>query len=183
MIVLSVLMLPSMVYRHDMGSTEMLLIDVPLFTAATLSVFNFYLISQHEIYPDWKTRLKHLPAVMAVGIGLAINNTKAVLEGMFGESGEFARTPKFGIEGGDSAQSWQQKKYRQTMTIQPFVELAFGIYFTGAVFYALTREIYGTLPFLMLFQFGFLYMGLGSLVEQTSSDDVLIKAPQIASGK
>src|SRR5262249_38315782 len=48
MIVLSVLMLPSMVYRHDMGSAEMLLIDVPLFMAATLSVFNFYAISQRE---------------------------------------------------------------------------------------------------------------------------------------
>src|SRR6476660_3551175 len=72
MIVLSLLMLPAMVVRHDMGMYEMLLIDVPLFAAATLSVFNFYMISQHEIYPDWKARLKHLPAVMAVGIGLAL---------------------------------------------------------------------------------------------------------------
>jgi cellulose synthase/poly-beta-1,6-N-acetylglucosamine synthase-like glycosyltransferase len=183
MIVLSVLMLPAMVYRHDMGSMEMLLIDVPLFAAATLSVFNFYVISQHEIYPDWRTRIRCMPAVMAVGIGLAVNNTKAVLEGLFGAPGEFARTPKYGIESGESGQAWQGKKYRQTMSIQPFVELAFGVYFTVAVFYALTREIYGTLPFLMLFQFGYLYMGLGSLVQQTSSDDLLIKAPQIASGK
>jgi cellulose synthase/poly-beta-1,6-N-acetylglucosamine synthase-like glycosyltransferase len=179
MIVLSILMWPAMIVRHDMGMAEMLIIDVPLFVAATLSVFNFYLLSQREIYPDWVTRIRQLPAVMAVGIGLAINNTKAALEGMFGEAGEFTRTPKYGIEGVEASQPWQHKKYHQSMSIQPLVELGFGAYFTGAVFYALTHEIYGTLPFLVLFQFGFLYMGLGSLVQQTR-DDVLLKAPQIA---
>ena len=44
MVVLSILMFPAMVVRYNMGWTEMLLIDVPLFAAATLSVFNFYLI-------------------------------------------------------------------------------------------------------------------------------------------
>jgi len=184
MIVLSVLMLPAMIVRHDMGWTEMLLIDVPLFAAATLSVFNFYLISQHEIYPDWRSRIRYLPAVMAIGIGLAVNNTKAVLEGLFGEGGEFARTPKFGVEGPDGAgHVSQHRKYHQTASVQPLVELAFGFYFTASVFYALTREIYGTLPFLVLFQFGFLYMALGSLFQQMGSDDLLVKAPQIASGK
>jgi cellulose synthase/poly-beta-1,6-N-acetylglucosamine synthase-like glycosyltransferase len=184
MIILSLLMLPAMIVRHDTGSTEMLLIDVPLFIAATFSVFNFYLLSQREAYADWRSRIRHLPAVMAVGIGLAVNNTKAVIEGLFGEAGEFTRTPKYGIESSDGAgSSWQQKKYQQSMSIQPLIELALGAYFTGAVFYALTHEIYATLPFLVLFQFGFLYMGLGSLVQQTSSDDLMIKAPQIASGK
>jgi cellulose synthase/poly-beta-1,6-N-acetylglucosamine synthase-like glycosyltransferase len=181
MIVLSVLMLPAMVVRSDMGMAEMWLIDVPLFAMATLSVFNFYLLSQHEAYPDWRSRVKYLPAVLAVGIGLAVNNTKAVLEGLFGDSGEFTRTPKYGIE--RSQDDWQHKKYHQSMPIQPFVEVAFGCYFTGTVFYALAHQIYGALPFLMLFQFGFLYMGLLSLFQQTGGDDVLAKAPQIAGGK
>ena len=84
MIVLSVLMFPAMVVRYNMGWTEMLLIDVPLFLAATASVFNFYLISQRETYPDWRSRVKYLPMVMAVGIGLAVNNSKAVIEAMLG---------------------------------------------------------------------------------------------------
>ena len=54
MIVLSLLMLPAMIVRYEMGWTEMLLIDVPLFFAATLSVFSFYCISQREVYPDWR---------------------------------------------------------------------------------------------------------------------------------
>jgi len=181
MIVLSVLMFPAMVVRYEMGWSEMLLIDIPLFAAATLSVFNFYLMSQREAYPDWRSRVKYLPVVMAIGIGLSVNNAKAVLEALFGQPGEFTRTPKYGIE--RSQDDWQHKRYHQSMPIQPFVELAFGLYFTATVFYALSNEIYGTLPFLILFQFGYLYMGLMSIFQQFRGDDVLMKSPQIAGGK
>jgi cellulose synthase/poly-beta-1,6-N-acetylglucosamine synthase-like glycosyltransferase len=177
MCVLSVLMFPAMWVRYNMGWTEMLLIDVPLFMAATASVANFYLVSQRELYPDWKARVKYLPVVMAIGIGLAVNNTKAVFEALFGAPGEFTRTAKYGIS--TARDGWQHKKYHQTMSIQPFIELALGIYFSYTVVYALTHDIYGTLPFLVLFQFGFLYTGLTSILQQ-SGGDVLVKAPQIA---
>jgi hypothetical protein len=181
MVVLSVLMFPAMVVRYEMGWTEMLLIDIPLFAAATLSVFNFYLMSQRETYADWRIRIRYLPIVMAIGIGLAINNARAVLEALFGQPGEFTRTPKYGIE--RRQDEWQHKRYQQAMPIQPFVELAFGLYFTAAVLYALANGIYGTLPFLLLFQFGFLYLGLTSIVQQIRGDGVLVKAPQIAGGE
>jgi len=181
MVLLSILMFPAMYVRSNMGWSEMLLIDVPFFAAATLSVFNFYLVCQRELYPDWRKRAKYLPVVMAIGIGLAVNNTKALFEAIFGQSGEFARTPKYGIE--RTQDDWQHKKYHQVMPVQPFVELGFGLYFSAAVLYALTHDIYGTVPFLMLFQFGFLYMGLMSLVQQLGGDDLMVKAPQIAGGK
>jgi cellulose synthase/poly-beta-1,6-N-acetylglucosamine synthase-like glycosyltransferase len=178
MVLLSILMFPAMYFRYSMGWTEMLLIDVPLFAAATASVINFYLVSQREAYPDWRSRVKYLPLVMALGIGLAVNNTRALIEALFGEPGEFTRTPKYGIE--RSQDDWQHKKYHQSMPIQPLIEIALGIYFTGTVLYALAHGIYGTLPFLMLFQFGFLYAGLMSLFQQIGGDDLLVKAPQIA---
>ncbi|MDP2052316.1 MAG: glycosyl transferase family 2, partial [Acidobacteriota bacterium] len=121
-----------------------------------------------ELYPDWISRLKYLPVVMAVGIGLAVNNTKAVLEALFRKESEFARTPKYGVERvGDE---WQAKKYHQTMLVQPLIELTLGLYFTGTVFYALANGIYGTVPFLMLFQVGFLYTGMLSLLQQYGGD-------------
>ncbi len=181
MVALSILMFPAMYVRYSMGWTEMMLIDVPLFIAATLSVFRFYFISQREVYPDWKTRVKYLPAVMAVGIGLAVNNAKAVVEALLDRPSEFMRTPKYGIE--RRGDGWQHKKYHTSRPIQPFVELTLGLYFTFSVFWALQHDIYGTLPFLMLFQFGFLYTGLLSIFQQTGGDNLLIKAPQIAGGK
>jgi cellulose synthase/poly-beta-1,6-N-acetylglucosamine synthase-like glycosyltransferase len=180
MVVLSILMFPAMYFRYSMGWNEMLLIDVPLFVAATLSVFRFYYISQREVHVDWKVRVKYLPAVMAVGIGLAVNNSRAVIEALLDKPSEFTRTPKYGIERQDDG--WQNKRYHQSMAIQPLIELVLGLYFTFTVFYALQHDIYGTLPFLMLFQFGFLYTGLLSIFQQTGGD-LLEKAPQIASGK
>ena len=176
MSLLSILMFPAMYVRYNMGWTEMLLIDVPLFAAATLSVCNFYIVSQRELYPDWRSRLKYLPFLMSIGIGLCVNNTRAVLEAIFGRQSEFARTPKYGIE--REGDEWVGKKYHQTVGVQPIIELALGLYFTGTVFYALMNQIYGTVPFLMLFQIGFLYTGLLSIFQQFSGEDEM--APEIA---
>ncbi len=177
MSVLSVLMFPAMYVRYNMGWTEMLLIDIPLFAAATLSVCNFYIVSQRELYPDtWKSRLKYLPFLMSIGIGLCVNNTRAVLEALFHKESEFARTPKYGIE--RDSDEWAGKKYHQTVGVQALIELALGLYFTGTVFYALINQIYGTLPFLMLFQIGFLYTGLLSILQQFTGDEEM--APEIA---
>src|SRR5688572_3397393 len=177
MCALSILMFPSMYVRYNMGWTEMLLIDIPLFVLATMSFFRFYMVSQRELYPDgWKSRLKYLPFLMSIGIGLSVNNTRAVLEALFRKESEFARTPKYGIE--RASDEWAGKKYHQTVGVQAMIELALGLYFTGAVFYALSNQIYGTVPFLMLFQVGFLYTGLLSILQQFTGDEQM--APEIA---
>jgi cellulose synthase/poly-beta-1,6-N-acetylglucosamine synthase-like glycosyltransferase len=180
MCVLSVLMFPSMVIRYNMGWYEMMLIDVPLFFAATFSVCNFYMMCQREIHRDWRARIKYLPFLMSIGIGLCINNTRAVFEALFNKQSEFARTPKYRIEG--DADEWVGKKYRQSVAVQPLIELALGLYFTATVFYALANQIYGTVPFLVLFQIGFPYTGLLSLVQQYAGDPVVLNT-QVASGK
>ena len=175
MVVLSILMGPSMVIRYNMGWYEMMLIDIPLFFAATASVANFYMVSQREIYPrTWTERLKYLPFLMSIGIGLAVNNTKAVLEALFHKPSEFERTPKYGVEG--RTDDWATKKYRQSVAVQPLIEVALGVYFTGTLFYALANGIYGTVPFLMLFQVGFLYTGLLSLFQQFGGETVVAVA-------
>ena len=171
MCVLSVLMAPSMVIRYNMGWYEMLLIDIPLFFAATASVANFYMVCQRELYPQtWTDRLRYLPFLMSIGIGLAVNNTRAVFEALFRKPSEFVRTPKYAVEG--ASDDWSQKKYRQNVAVQPLIELALGLYFTATLFYALANGIYGTVPFLMLFQVGFLYTGMLSLLQQYGPDSV-----------
>ncbi len=180
MVVLSILMFPSMVIRYNMGWYEMMLIDVPLFFAATFSVCNFYMVCQREIHSDWRARIKYLPFLMSIGIGLCVNNTRAVFEALLNKQSEFARTPKYNIEG--DGDEWVGKKYRQSVAVQPLIELALGLYFTATVFYALANEIYGTVPFLILFQIGFLYTGLLSIVQQYAGDPVVLNT-QVASGK
>jgi cellulose synthase/poly-beta-1,6-N-acetylglucosamine synthase-like glycosyltransferase len=164
MVLLSVLMFPAMVIRYNMGWYEMLIVDVPLFMGATASVCSFYLVSQREVFgDDWRTRLKYLPAVLAVGIGLSVNNAKAVLEALLGHESEFARTPKYRVEqGGDE---WRRKRYRGRRSIQPFIEFGLAIYFAVMAYYATVNAIFGTLPFILLFHTGFLYAATMSLLQ------------------
>jgi len=96
-----------------------------------------------------------------------------VLEALFRKESEFARTPKYSIEA--QGDEWIGKKYRQNVVWQPVIELALGLYFTATVFYALANGIYGTVPFLVLFQIGFLYTGLLSVVQQFAGSDLLLK--------
>ena len=177
MCVLSILMFPSMVIRYNMGWYEMILIDVPLFFAATFSFCNFYMVCQREIHTDWRARLKYVPFLMSVGIGLSVNNTRAVFEALFNKPGEFTRTPKYRIEA--DGDEWVGNRYRQSVALQPLVELALGLYFTATIFYALANGIYGTLPFLVLFQVGFLYTGLLSIVQQYAGPEVVAAGLQV----
>ena len=85
MIVLSVLLLPAMIIRFYQGWFQMLYIDLPLFMASTFSISSFYLVSQRELFPrTWPRALLYLPFLMALGIGLTITNTHAVLEALIG---------------------------------------------------------------------------------------------------
>src|SRR4030095_8862208 len=113
--------------RYNMGWYEMLLIDAPLFFAATASVANFYIVCQRELHTDWVTRLKYLPFLISIGIGLPVNNTRAVFEALFNQQSEFARTPKYRIEG--RSDEWIGKKDRQSFLLQPMIQPRAGVYF------------------------------------------------------
>ena len=134
MVLLSLLMFPSMILRFDMGVSEMLLVDLPLFFLATASVTSFYVVSQRELYTDWKGRLRVLPVLLSLGIGMCLNNARAVLEALLGRETEFVRTPKYGIESSD--EEWRLKKYRGLASFLPLLEVGLGLYFTATVAYA-----------------------------------------------
>ncbi len=164
MVLLSILMFPAMVIRYNMGWYEMMIVDVPLFLGATMSVCSFYLMSQREIFGEsWRSRIKYLPAVLAVGIGLSVNNAKAVIEALLGMESEFTRTPKYAVEG--AGDEWKQKRYKGALNFVPFAEVLLGFYFGVMAVYAISNEIYATLPFIFIFQFGFLYAGVMSLFQ------------------
>jgi hypothetical protein len=141
-----------------------LLLDFPFFITATASVCFFYFASQKEVGATPWESLKFVPFVMALGIGMSLNNAKAVLEALLNQQSGFTRTPKLGV--GQKRESWATKRYRgKTKGYLPWVELGFGAYLTLAVWFALENEIWFSLPFLVLFQVGFVYVGLMSLLQ------------------
>jgi cellulose synthase/poly-beta-1,6-N-acetylglucosamine synthase-like glycosyltransferase len=165
MVLLSMILLPAMIVRFYQGWFQILVIDLPLFIASTCSISSFYLAAERAIFPKtWKRTFLYLPFIMAVGIGLSVRNAVAVLEAIFGVKSDFVRTPKYRVEAGaHGSDAWATKKYRKTAGWMPYAEVLLGFYFAAAVVYAIEMENYATVPFLLLFVWGYLYTGLMSL--------------------
>jgi hypothetical protein len=114
-------------------------------------------------------RLLHLPLVMGLGIGLAFSNARAVVEALVGYRTEFVRTPKYRVEE-QTDETWKRKKYKRKRGWLPLLELCFSAYFLLAILYAVRMQLWGTIPFLSLFFFGYGYMGLMSLLQTTTGN-------------
>jgi len=166
---LSLMLLPSLyVRRWESGSDPLLevLFGVTLFALATCSASVFYLCSQQEIFRRWTDKIKYLPFLMALGIGISLSNTLAALAGLFSEGGEFVRTPKFGVATAHD-RSWRQQLLAFGLSrkmILPFVEMAFGVYMVVCMAVCLHEgRVFPNLPFLILFASGYWYVSLTSL--------------------
>jgi len=162
-IALSILVFPAMLVRHRLGWTKLILLDFPLFFISTASVVLFYVASQREIDPRWMRKLRYMPMVMSLGIGLAVNNAHAVLEALLGKDTEFRRTPKYSVV--DGGGEWRQKAYRTRINLSFPFEVALAMYFALALAISVEEEIYLALPFLMIFFSGYFYMSLLTILQ------------------
>ena len=166
MVVLAMLMPLATLVRIHQGVYETLAVDLPIFLSATFSLCCFYWMSQREVGRSRMEILGMIPAVLSIGIGISLNNAKAVVEALVGHQTPFVRTPKYAIvEHNNKGPHWSSKLYLKKSTIITALELALGGWFT----YAIAQVILSpkgsifTLPFLMLFQLGFFYVALLSL--------------------
>jgi hypothetical protein len=122
-------------------------------------------VAQRELYPkNWKRSVLRLPMLIAVGVGLTIINTRAVLEALFGVQTAFARTPKFGV--GERQLNLENKKYRRRSGWLPYAEIAVGFYFVGMIVFAIQTFNYFAIPFLSLFVLGYWWAGFGTLYQE-----------------
>jgi len=149
------------VLREDLGWYRVVLVDFPLFAGATGVISRFYITAQSEIYEDWKTRLKYLPAVLALGMGVSVNNSSGVIQALVGYETAFLRTPKYQVVG--RSDGWLGKEYGMRKNLMSYVEVGLGFYLIAAMGYALLKGLYFPIPFLGLFASGFFYVGGMSL--------------------
>ena len=163
LLVLAALQLPNMLIRRHMEHPELLLLDVPLFLATCGSVAAFYVVAHHELHGQRWQAIKRLPVMMALGIGLSINNGRAAIEGLFGRDVEFVRTPKRGVVDGEPALGTY--RYRGRWPWHNAIELGFGVYCMATLVVAVATKSWASVPFLLLFCGGFTYVGLASLYE------------------
>lgn len=167
MVALSLLLFPAMVLRRGGPVSTILLIDLPLFLAATVSVVIFYAVSQAGAGRRWWRDLKDVPFVMAMGVGMSVNQARAVVSGWWSSGGEFVRTPKYSIEGDGATGAdgdWKVKRYRAGRGLaNRLTVVAEGLltaWFLGCFLWAAVDGMWASLPFLWLFLqgYGFLFL-------------------------
>lgn len=142
-----------------------------LFIVATVSASTFFVFGQHELLgarAGWRSLL-YLPVLMGLGIGVSLNNTKAVFEAIWSsirrKPSEFVRTPKYGVTGRQSNTSFRAGRvFTFSRLALPIVEIAFGTYMATCIGISLLYGFgHGSLPFLAIFAGGYFYVGFSSL--------------------
>src|SRR5258705_2101770 len=164
MIVASFLQFPLLLVRYNQPFYHLMILDLPLLFFSSVSVFLFYGTAVWCLDKKRTPRLLHLPLVMGLGIGLAFANARAVLEALVGIKSDFVRTPKYRVEE-TRDETWKAKKYKRNRGLLPLLELSFSLYFLLAILYAVHMHLFGTIPFLCLFFFGYGYTGVMSILQ------------------
>jgi hypothetical protein len=128
-----------------------------------LGPVSLYLYAQRHLYPDWFRRLRSFPYLLLFGTGIALSNTRAILEALGNVRGPFVRTPKFGIE--HLSDTWVGKRYRAAFPWLSLGELALAVYCSYGLYLAVHQEAYRLIPFLLLYTLGFAAVAGLSLYE------------------
>lgn len=172
MVILTLMMFPSMfifdglLQRYTFGNV---IFTGTLFVLATCSASTFFVFAQRELFgrkTGWMT-IFHLPMLMALGVGVSLNNTKAVIEAIIShvkrKPSEFVRTPKYA--NGKVRSAWSGATvFTFKRLALPIVEIAFGFYMLGFIFLSLKWDFARTaIPFLTIFAGGYFYVGFSSL--------------------
>ena len=162
LVAVSVLMPFAVVTRARSLTGGAFVVEAAVFGMTTASILLFYAIAQRELNRDWKWRMRDVPFILALGVGMCINNAWAVTEALAGRRTPFVRTAKYRIE--TLRDRWKSKLYRSTRTPSFYIELVLAAYLTtGFVAIAMLGE-WAALPYLGLFVTGFLYvLGLSVL--------------------
>jgi len=140
--------------------------------AAFLVVASFghpwlYLLAQRARGKSWRESIAMVPPVVAANMGIAINNTRALWEGIAGRRSPFLRTPKYALV--SRSDRWRGKTYRVAASVDPWLEILLALYALVAIGYALGHGHTLTVPFLALYVLGPGYLGVASLAQARSA--------------
>ncbi len=116
-------------------------------------------MSQKVLGRSLGRRLSDTAAAITLGIGMCVSQTRAVVEGLLPGTGVFVRTPK----SGDAPRG---KRYASVLKGMPGVELLLAAWFAWGIWEAAMSQMWGTLPFLLLFFASFAWVGWLSLSDK-----------------
>ncbi len=117
-----------------------------------------YVNAQRDLYPkSWHRRLGRIFLLAVLGTGISWSNTRAVYAGLSNTGANFRRTPKFDIK--HKSDRWENKAYKIPLDATAAIEIGLCVYSAIAAVLALTKGLYVTLPFMVLYALSYGYVG------------------------
>ena len=101
---------------------------------------------------------------MALGVGIAVSNSRAVFAAVLGTKGSFVRTPKNG-----GAKKKAKSHYAQKFPWMALLELIVGVYCIFGLLEYINASKYIIGPFLALYAIGFLSVSVLSFMHYISN--------------
>lgn len=158
MVVYTLFLAPSLWARSISSLPPGLLVgEIALLLASVLLLFFFYLVAHREAGPGRRFAFKEIPVLMALGVGMAWNNARAVFEAMAGIPSDFIRTAKFNITGREI--KWRGNQYAAQGGGRGILELCIALYLGAALVWCGCQGLWMAVPVLALFFAGYLSVG------------------------
>jgi cellulose synthase/poly-beta-1,6-N-acetylglucosamine synthase-like glycosyltransferase len=142
-------------------SQSWVILGLPWLVITALGPPLLYIVAQMAGSQKWRYRLRFLPLLVALGMGLSLSNTGAVLRAVLGVRGEFQRTPKFDIK--QSADSWVGSVYALRGDWLVWAELLLAGMVLVLLVMPTTRWTF--VPWLLSYATGFGYVALVNLYQ------------------
>jgi cellulose synthase/poly-beta-1,6-N-acetylglucosamine synthase-like glycosyltransferase len=151
-----------LIFIKNSGSHEGYFASLSIFILAFFGSFLFYLYSQKDVRADWRKKIVMFPLFMAGSMGFAVNNSRAVIEGLLSRKSEFVRTPKFKVV--DQKDNWEGKKYvDRKIDFSVYIELMMALYCLVGIGSSIYFAEFAAIPFQFMFFLGFAFVSLTSL--------------------
>jgi len=160
-LILALLNLPLILIKKNVPESDIFFIIFAFFLLSFGASFLFYALSQKTLYKDWKKRMLLFPLFMSGSMGFSINNTRAVLQGLFKVRTPFIRTPKYELIG--TRGTFSGKKYSISTDKMVIVEILMSLYSCLGVVIAVYYFELGIVPFMLMFFAGFSLIGYLSI--------------------
>lgn len=161
-ILLAAILNVPLIFIKNSGSHEAYFALMSIFVLAFISSFLFYMYAQKDIRTDWRKKIVLFPLFMAGSMGFAVNNSRAVIEGLLNRKSEFVRTPKFKLE--SEKDSWMGKKYlTKKVGFSVIVEALLAVYCLIGVLSSIYFMELAAIPFQLLFFLGFAFVSITSI--------------------
>jgi cellulose synthase/poly-beta-1,6-N-acetylglucosamine synthase-like glycosyltransferase len=136
------------------SSQSPLLWLTPLFALAALGPILMYWVAMKSDGKPIRERISILALLIVLGMGLSINNSRAVFEALIGKQSSFLRTPKFDIMG--KTKSVRSGEYLLPRDPSVWAEIVLALYASTLLVYVLVQGVWSLVVWLLLYASGYI---------------------------